>query len=188
MPKNPTLQDFRNSTLVYEEAQELDDKIRCLTATRKNIATEPGLPDFTGTIFEMRQFFRSFIGNPTENGEFTNPEGRKLNHSLLEWDTIAAERRKLYFQEIRANHKFTKIFHKSKKISVFEEGETYKEVLQSVKTIIAEESDHTLKNDLLTKLNFIISSTKSEKKRLEKLREFSSELMDTLSNETESEL
>ena len=57
-----------------------------------------------------------------------------------------------------------------------------KEVLQSVKTIIAEESDHTLKNDVLTKLNFLISPPKCEK------REFSSELMDTLSKETESEL
>ena len=106
----------------------------------------------------------------------------------MEWDTIAAERRKLYFQEIRAYKFFSQVFFTRVKKSVFEEGDTYKEVLQSVKTIIAEESDHTLKNDLLTKLNFIISSSKSEKKRLEKLREFSSELMDTLSNETESEL
>ena len=91
LSKNPTFQDFRNCTLVYDEAQALDKKVRKLTGIRENIATEPGLPSFTGTIFEMRQFFRSYIGDPTEKGEFTNPEGKKLNPDLLEWETISAD-------------------------------------------------------------------------------------------------
>ena len=66
-------------------------------------------------------------------------------------------------------------------------GETYKETLQSIKVIISQESDSDLKNDLLTKLNFIISSSKSEKVRMEKLREFSYEFMDSLSNDSDTE-
>ena len=69
---------------------------------------------------------------------------------------------------------------------MLEEGETYKEMLQSVKSVIAEEDDFSIKNDLLTKLNFIISSSKSEKKRQEKLKEFYGELMDSLSKETDN--
>ena len=65
--------------------------------------------------------------------------------------------------------------------------ETYKETLQSIKVIISQESDSDLKNDLLTKLNFIISSSKSEKVRMEKLREFSCEFMDSLSNDSDTE-
>ena len=186
LSKNPTFQDFRNCTLVYDEAQALDKKVRKLTGIRENIATEPGLPSFTGTIFEMRQFFRSYIGDPTEKGEFTNPEGRKLNPALLEWENISADRRKQYFQEIKASNKFTKIYHGNRKFNVLEEGETYKEMLQLVKSVIAEEDDFSIKNDLLTKLNFIISSSKSEKKRQEKLKEFYGELMDSLSKETDN--
>ena len=78
-----------------------------------------------------------------------------MNHSHLEWDTIAVKRRKFYFQELKANHKFTKIFTKVKK-SVFEEGETYKQVL------------HSEKSTNQIKLHHFIF--KIRKKRLEKLR------------------
>ena len=109
LPKNPTLQDFRNSTLVYEEAQAVDKGVRSLTGVRQNLPTELGLPDFTRTIYEMRQFFRRYIKDPTEKGKFTNPESRKLNPSLQEWDTIASKRRIDNFEEVKNNHKFTKI-------------------------------------------------------------------------------
>ena len=86
LPKNPTLQDFRNSTLLYEEAQVVDEKVRKLLKIRKNPQTEPGHPDFTGTVKEMRVFLRGYIGNPTKEGPYTNPEGKKLNPALLDWE------------------------------------------------------------------------------------------------------
>ena len=152
---------------------------------RKNPQTEPGLPDFTGTVKEMRVFLRGYIGDPTTEGSFTNPEGKKLNPALLDWEEESNKRREKYFEEIKSNHNFTKIYHENKKMKVLNTGETTKEILKSIKEIIAEETDYYEKNDLLTKLNFIISSSKSEKIKMAKLKEFLSEIMDSISKDVD---
>ena len=57
LSQNPTFDDFRKVTLVYDEVLALDKKFRELHTVRKNIPTEPGLPNVSGAVIEMRQFF-----------------------------------------------------------------------------------------------------------------------------------
>ena len=82
LSQNPTFDDCRKVTLVYDEALALDKKVRELHTVRKNIPTELGLPNVSGAVIEMRQFFRIFLSDPTKEGNFTNFQEQHLNEDL----------------------------------------------------------------------------------------------------------
>ena len=61
--------------------------------------------------------------------------------------------------------------------------------MEAIKVLIGEEEDDIeKKTDLLTKLNFILSSTKSERRKLEALNVLRLKILKTHSNEDDMEL
>lgn len=185
LSQNPTLDDFRKVTLVYDEAISLDKKVREMHVVRQNVAQEPGLPNMTGAVIEMRQFFRVFLGDPTEKCDFTNFEGQNLNEQLLDWENLANERRSKYFDEILDQQKFTQVRHENKKIQVLAAGESFKELYANVLEHIHDEDDSQTKSTLLMKLANLLSTAKSEGSKISKLRKFRGELLDSNISEDE---
>ena len=143
-----------------------------------NIEEEPGLPDFSETVVEMRQYFRKFIGDPTVDVEFTNFQNKKLNKDLLNWKEETSKRREVYFDEIIENGNFSHCKHKNKKMPTLEVEETFKTCLNNLNTEIDDEDDPVVRANLSKKLANILSKGKTEKDRFEMIKKFRQEILD----------
>ena len=126
----------------------------------------------------MRKILRIFICDFKSNKVFQNISDEILNRKFVkDFDKESQRRRKIYFEEIKQNRKFTKVPHKEKRFNVKLEQATFETKNKEALNKINEEEDSEKRFELLQRIN-AISLIEDKDKRLNEIIAFVDEIND----------
>ena len=118
--------------MVKQEAEKILQTVRETYLGGSDRNKEAGFPDYQACVFNTREVFREFLAKE----EFETLNGRRMNEEFLNFEKVADERRKDFYQEVINFGKFTKAPHKNARFPLIEARKTISERLKEVISVI----------------------------------------------------